>query len=177
MHAAQGRPRTVLVEQPRAWAVWAGRMHAPWGGQAQCGWDTASTRQCYLSAASLPPHSTTEQVSLKKCPPPPPCVRADNHWTTREVSSIAFCLQHLSGTFHLLPFIFVFIHWFNRHLLLNARYFLLQLEGIVLCELNMSQSSYLLRPSSHSHAPRTKWTINAFPSFSYSKGATDMCFQ
>ena len=42
-----------------------------------------------------------------------------NHWTTREVSSIAFCLQHLSGTFHLLPFIFVFIHWFNRHLLLN----------------------------------------------------------
>ena len=33
-----------------------------------------------------------------------------NHWTTRELSSIAFCLQRLSGTFHLLPFIFVFIH-------------------------------------------------------------------
>ena len=42
------------------------------------GWDTASTRQCYLFAASLPPHSATEQVSLKKtvhhCPP---CVRVE----------------------------------------------------------------------------------------------------
>ena len=27
---------------------------------------TASTHQCYLFAASLPPHSVTEQVSLKK---------------------------------------------------------------------------------------------------------------
>ena len=35
-------------------------------GQAQCGWDTASTCQCYLFAVSLPPHSATEQVSLKK---------------------------------------------------------------------------------------------------------------
>ena len=35
-------------------------------GQAQCGRGTASTRQCYLFAASLPPHSTTDQVSLKK---------------------------------------------------------------------------------------------------------------
>ena len=35
-------------------------------GQTQCGQDTASTCQCYLSAASLPPHSRTEQVSLKK---------------------------------------------------------------------------------------------------------------
>ena len=42
-----------------------------------------------------------------------------NHWTTRELSSIAFCLQRLSGTFHLLPFIFVVSHWFNSHLLLN----------------------------------------------------------
>ena len=28
--------------------------------------ETLSTRQCYLFAASLPPHSLTEQVSLKK---------------------------------------------------------------------------------------------------------------
>ena len=35
-------------------------------GQAQCGRDTTSTRQCYLFAASLPPHSATEQVSLKE---------------------------------------------------------------------------------------------------------------
>ena len=53
-----------------------GHTHREWG-QTQCGRDTASTRQGYLFAASLPPHSTTEQVSLKKCPPPPPCVRAE----------------------------------------------------------------------------------------------------
>ena len=35
-------------------------------GQTQCGRDTASTRQCYLFAVFLPPHSTTEQVGLKK---------------------------------------------------------------------------------------------------------------
>ena len=40
-------------------------------GQTQCGQDTVSTRQCYLFAVSLPPHSVTEQVSLKKCPPLP----------------------------------------------------------------------------------------------------------
>ena len=53
--------------------------------QAQCGWDTASTYQCYLFAASLPPHSTTEQVSLKKCPPPPSCVRVEvRHWRDQQ---------------------------------------------------------------------------------------------
>ena len=46
-------------------------------GQTQCGRDTASTCQCYLFEASLPHHSMTEQVSLKKCPPPPPCVRVE----------------------------------------------------------------------------------------------------
>ena len=38
-------------------------------GQTQCGRDTANTphrHQCYLFAVFLPPHSTTEQVSLKK---------------------------------------------------------------------------------------------------------------
>ena len=35
-------------------------------GQAQCGWDTASTRQCYLFAESHPSDSATEQVRLKK---------------------------------------------------------------------------------------------------------------
>ena len=34
-------------------------------GQTQCGRDTASTHQCYLFAVFLPPHRTTEQVSLK----------------------------------------------------------------------------------------------------------------
>ena len=49
-------------------------------GQTQCARDTASTLhicQCYLFAASLPLHSTTEQWSLKKCPPPPPCARVE----------------------------------------------------------------------------------------------------
>ena len=46
-------------------------------GQTQCGWDTESTRQCYLFAVFLPPHGTTEQLSLKKCSPLPPCVRAE----------------------------------------------------------------------------------------------------
>ena len=45
--------------------------------QTQCGQDTVRTRQCYLFAASLPPHSTTEQVSLKKCPALPPWGRAE----------------------------------------------------------------------------------------------------
>ena len=53
--------------------------------QAQCGWDTASTCQCYLFAASLLPHSATEQVSLNTCPPLPPCVRADiRHWRDQQ---------------------------------------------------------------------------------------------
>ena len=61
-----------------------GHTHREWG-QAQCGWDTARTRQCYLFAASLPPHSMTEQVSLKKGPPPPPCVRVEiRHWRDQQ---------------------------------------------------------------------------------------------
>ena len=49
-------------------------------------WMEANTvwpRHCewYLFAVFLPPHSTTEQVSLNKRPPVPPCVRAESrHW-------------------------------------------------------------------------------------------------
>ena len=55
--------------------------------QTQCGWGTESTCQCYLFAASLPPHSVTEQVSLKKksvhhCPLH---VRAETrHWRDQQ---------------------------------------------------------------------------------------------
>ena len=53
-------------------------------GQTYCGRDTESTshtRQWHLFTVFLPPHSTTEQVSLKKCPAPPPCVRVEiGHW-------------------------------------------------------------------------------------------------
>ena len=55
-------------------------------GQTQCGWDTASTHQCYLFAVFLPPHSTTEH--LKKCPPLPPCVRAEiRHWRDQQTEA------------------------------------------------------------------------------------------
>ena len=55
-------------------------------GQAHCGWDTASTRQCYLFAASLPPHSATEQVSLKESVHHSPlCVRVEiRHWRDQQ---------------------------------------------------------------------------------------------
>ena len=53
-------------------------------GQTQCGPYTASipqTYQRYFFAVSLPPHKTTEQVSLNKWPPSPPWVRVENrHW-------------------------------------------------------------------------------------------------
>ena len=53
-------------------------------GQTQCGRDTVSTPhtcQWHMFAVFLPPHSTTEQVSLKKWPPSSPCVRAEiRHW-------------------------------------------------------------------------------------------------
>ena len=52
-------------------------------GQAQCGWDTVSTCQCYLFAASLPLHSATEQVSLKKCPPSPSLCQGRNQTLKR----------------------------------------------------------------------------------------------
>ena len=48
--------------------------------QTQCGPSTASaphTCQWYLLAVSLPTNKTTEQVSLNKWPPLPPCVRAE----------------------------------------------------------------------------------------------------
>ena len=58
-------------------------------GQTQCVWNTVSTphtRQWYLFAVFLPPHSTTEQVSLNKWPPSPPCVRAGiRHWRDQQI--------------------------------------------------------------------------------------------
>ena len=66
--------------------------HTPhrWG-QTQCGLDTARTphtSQWYLFAVFLPPRSTTEQVSLKKWPPPPPCVRAEiRHWRGQQTEA------------------------------------------------------------------------------------------
>ena len=78
--------RRFLAEQHRAWAMWAGGCTCREWRQAQCGWDTASTRQCYLSTTSLPPHSATEQVSLKESVHHLPlCVRAEiRHWRDQQ---------------------------------------------------------------------------------------------
>ena len=56
----------------------------PERGQTQWGRKTVSaphTGQWHLSAAPLPPHSTTEQANLNKRPPLPACVKAEiRHW-------------------------------------------------------------------------------------------------
>ena len=72
------------AEQPGAWTVYTGKAHTLWAGANPLGSNTASTphtRQWYLSAMFLSPHSTAEQVSLNKWPPLPSCVRAETrHW-------------------------------------------------------------------------------------------------
>ena len=63
----------------------------PLAGQTQCGWNTATaphTGQWHLSAAPLPPRSTTEQANLNKRPPLPACVRAEiRHWREQQTEA------------------------------------------------------------------------------------------
>ena len=54
------------MEQPRAWAVWAGRVHVPWAGAGPVWLRYCEHTPVFFFAASLPPHSATEQVSLKQ---------------------------------------------------------------------------------------------------------------
>ena len=73
------------AEQPGAWAVLTRKAHTRGEQeQTQCGPVTTSTphtHQWYFFAVFLPPHSTTEQLSLNKWPPLLPCVRAEiRHW-------------------------------------------------------------------------------------------------
>ena len=70
-------PRRFLAEQPTAWAVWAGRAHAPRVGAGPLWLRHCKHMPVLFVCVSLPPHSTTEQVKIKKCPPPPPCVRVE----------------------------------------------------------------------------------------------------
>ena len=73
-----------LAEQPIAWAVWAGRAHAPWVGAGPV-W----LRHCehMLFVCSVPPSPQRDwTVNLKKsvhhCPP---CVRAKiRHWRDQQ---------------------------------------------------------------------------------------------
>ena len=69
------QPRASLrqfpTEQPRAQAVLKGKAHSPWAGANSVWPRQCITCQCYLFGTYFPPYSTTEQVSWKKCPPPP----------------------------------------------------------------------------------------------------------
>ena len=70
-------------EQPTAWAVReGGHMHREWG-QAQRGWDTVSTRQCFVY--SIPPSPQFDWTSepKKKCPPPPLLCQGENQTLKR----------------------------------------------------------------------------------------------
>jgi len=71
--------------QPRAWAVWTGRAHARWAGAGPV-WLRHCEHTPVLFVCSVPPsHSVTEQVSLKKCPPPPPWARVEiKHWRDQQ---------------------------------------------------------------------------------------------
>ena len=77
------QPRVSLrwfpAEQPRAWAVWAGRAHAPWAGT-----DPVWLRYCehmpvsfVCSVPPFPQHDWPSE-SKKKCPPPPPLCQGRN---------------------------------------------------------------------------------------------------
>ena len=67
-------------------------------GQTQCGRDTVSTHQWYSFAVFLPPHSTSEQVSLKKWPLPP-CVRAEiRHWRDQQTEEAKTNRGNCSGS-------------------------------------------------------------------------------
>ena len=66
MQAAQGWPRMVPGGATYSLSsVGREATRAMSGGRPSVA-EALHTRQCYLFAASLPPHSTTEQVSLKK---------------------------------------------------------------------------------------------------------------
>ena len=78
------------AEQPRAWAAWAERLHAPWTGGRPSVAEAlrAHTSVICLQHPSLPPLSATEQVSLKKKKSVlhrPLCVRVKTrHWRDQQ---------------------------------------------------------------------------------------------
>ena len=78
--------RRFPVEQPRAWAVWAGRVHAPWAGTGPV-WLRHCEHMPVLFVCSVPPSPQCEWTSEPKksvhhCPP---CVRAEiSHWRDQQ---------------------------------------------------------------------------------------------
>ena len=84
------QPRASLgwfpLEQPRAWAVWAGRVHVLWAGAGPV-WLKHCEHTPVLSVCSLPPSPqhdwTSEPKKKKKCPPPPPLCQGGNQTLKR----------------------------------------------------------------------------------------------
>ena len=65
-------------------------------GQTQCG---TSTPRKHLLAVFLPTHSTTEQGSLKKWPPPTPCVRVEiRHWRDQQTEEAKINRENCFGS-------------------------------------------------------------------------------
>ena len=75
-----------LAEQPRAWAVWAGRLHAPWA-EAGPVWLRHWEHTPMLFVCSVPPSPqhdwTSEPKKKKKCPPPSPLCQGGNQTLKR----------------------------------------------------------------------------------------------
>ena len=70
------------AEQPRAWAVWAGRSHVPWA-EAGPVWLRHCEQMPVLFVCSIPPSPQRDWTSeprkkKKKCPPPPPLYQGRN---------------------------------------------------------------------------------------------------
>ena len=74
--------RRFLVEQPRAWAVWAGRVHAPWAGTGPV-WLRHCEHTPVLFVCSVPPPPQHDWISepKKSVHHHPLCVREEiRHW-------------------------------------------------------------------------------------------------
>ena len=85
------QPRASLrwfpAEQSRAWAVWAGRLHAPWAGAGPV-WLRHCEHMPVLFVCSIPPSPQCNWTSepkkkKKKFPPPPPLYQGRNQTLKR----------------------------------------------------------------------------------------------
>ena len=90
----------LLVEQPRAWAVWARRVHAPWVGAGPM-WLRHCKHTPVLFVCRVPPFRqrdwTSEPKKKKSVHHRPPCVRVEiRHWRgeqTEEAKSEGTALE------------------------------------------------------------------------------------
>ena len=90
-----------LAEQPRAWEVWAGRLHVPWAGA-----DPVWLRHCehtpVLFAASLPPSQQcdwTSEPKKKKYPPPSPLCQGGNQTLKRPANRRSYNRGNCLGSY------------------------------------------------------------------------------